>query len=204
MELAMSGVTAVGEFHYVHHFSPDGRPYAWPWPCRGRAAKDSGVRHAHPHGLSARRLRPGTRARATPLRRPRRHPVMDVDALRALRTIRWCVSVAAHSICAVPLADVVALADFAAARGCRFTCMWPSSGEELDECRAEYGLTPVALLADEVCCRPTLWAYRDASHPDEVMRLGQSGDGLSVSHHRAGPGRRPAPYRRVGRRGCAP
>ena len=46
VELAMSGVTAVGEFHYVHH-APDGRPYADRVAMAEaviRAAKDAGIR----------------------------------------------------------------------------------------------------------------------------------------------------------------
>ncbi|MEZ4560511.1 MAG: hypothetical protein R2851_26535 [Caldilineaceae bacterium] len=75
---------------------------------------------------------------------------------------------------------------------------------ELDECRVEYGQTPVALLADAGVLSPNFVGVH-ATHltADEVMQLGQQRDCLPVSHHRAGPGRRPAPHRRVGCRGRA-
>ncbi|MCB0158946.1 MAG: formimidoylglutamate deiminase, partial [Caldilineaceae bacterium] len=182
VELAMSGVTAVGEFHYVHH-APDGRPYADRVAMADaviRAAKDSGVRVTL---IRTAYLRAGFGQELVPAQRRFVDldiaPVMDdVDALRARYAgdplVR--VGVAAHSIRAVPLADVVALADFAAARGLPFHMHVAEQRRELDECRAEYGLTPVALLADGGVLSPNFVGVH-ATHltADEVMRLGQSG-----------------------------
>ena len=69
-EMALAGITCVGEFHYLHH-APDGTPYDDP-NAMGRAvlaaARAAGLRlHA------ARRLLPARRHRALP--RPRRRRV---------------------------------------------------------------------------------------------------------------------------------
>ena len=182
VELAMSGVTAVGEFHYVHH-APDGRPYADRVAMADaviRAAKDAGVRITH---IRTAYLRAGFGQELVPAQRrfvdpDVAHVMDDVDALRARYAGDACVrvGVAAHSIRAVPLADVVALADFAAARGLPFHMHVAEQRRELDECRAEYGLTPVALLADGGVLSPNFVGVH-ATHltADEVMRLGQSG-----------------------------
>ena len=61
-EMALAGVTCVGEFHYLHH-QPDGTPYADPNEM-GEALARRRRRSRHPHHL-ARHAVPARRARPT-------------------------------------------------------------------------------------------------------------------------------------------
>ena len=73
--MALAGITAVGEFHYLHH-GPGGAPYADPNEM-GEAVIDAARRGRHPHHaarrlLPARRHRRAARRGAAALRRRRR------------------------------------------------------------------------------------------------------------------------------------
>ena len=74
-EMALAGVTCVGEFHYVHH-QPDGTPYAEPnamGDALREAARRAGIRlTAARHVLPRRRHRRAAAAGAAPLQRRRR------------------------------------------------------------------------------------------------------------------------------------
>ena len=182
VELAMSGVTAVGEFHYVHH-APDGRPYADRVAMAEaviRAAKDAGIRITL---IRTAYLRAGFGQELAPAQRrfvdaDVSDAMADVDALRARHAGDAAVriGVAAHSIRAVPLPAVVALTDFATARGMPFHMHVAEQRRELAECRAEYGRTPVALLADAGVLSPAFVAVH-ATHltAEEVAHLGRAG-----------------------------
>jgi formiminoglutamate deiminase len=182
MELAMSGVTAVGEFHYVHH-AKDGRPYADRLAMAEaviQAAKDAGIRltlirTAYLRGGYGQELAPAQRRFVDP---GIEQVMADVAALEARHAhdphVR--IAVAAHSIRAVPLPDVVALAGFARDRGMPFHMHVAEQRRELEECLAEYGRTPLALLADAGVLSPDFVAVH-ATHlnDDEIARLGAAG-----------------------------
>ena len=124
-ELARAGVTAVGEFHYLHH-QPDGTPYASRTELADRviaAALDVGIRVAL---LRVIYQRPGHgRALEGAQRRfsdaSLDDALADVEALAA----RWRdeprvrVGVAPHSVRAVTLPSIVEAAAFAEARSKR-------------------------------------------------------------------------------------
>ncbi|SVB67787.1 uncharacterized protein METZ01_LOCUS220641, partial [marine metagenome] len=153
-ELAMSGITAVGEFHYVHH-DVNGRPYTNRTELADaviRAAQDVGIRICL---IRTAYMRGG---HATPLVSAQNrfsdlsvdNILHDVDTLRS----RYAgepmvgVAIAAHSIRAVPLPQVSELAEYANRYNLPFHMHVCEQRRELDECLAEYGATPVALLAD--------------------------------------------------------
>jgi formimidoylglutamate deiminase len=182
MELAMSGVTAVGEFHYVHH-ARDGSPYADRLAMADaviQAAKDVGIRltlirTAYLRGGYGQELAPAQRRFVDP---GVEQVMADVEALEARHAhdphIR--IAVAAHSIRAVPLPDVVALAGFARDRAMPFHMHVAEQRRELEECVAETGRTPLALLADAGVLSPDFVAVH-ATHltDDEIHWLGAAG-----------------------------
>src|SRR5688572_17073839 len=106
LEMALTGITAVGEFHYVHH-SPDGSPYSDPNLLEReviRAARDVGIRIAL---LRVAYARSGYQTEANPQQvrfiedsdvyLQRLEQLLDVNDGMA-----W-IGVAPHSVRAVPL-----------------------------------------------------------------------------------------------------
>lgn len=153
VEMARAGITAVGEFHYLHH-APDGTPYG----DRLELARQV-VRAAREVGLRICLLRVGY-ARAghgvPPNPRQRRfidpgpeHFLGDAQALaRAMRQDPLVtVGVAPHSVRAVPRPWLEATA----AAQDRFPAVHMHVAEqpkEIEACLAEHGRRPVELLAE--------------------------------------------------------
>jgi len=83
------------------------------------------------------------------------------------------VAVAAHSIRAVPLEHVATLATYARDRQMPFHMHVAEQRRELDECRSEYGTTPVDLLARQGILDGRFVAIH-ATHltPAEIAALG--------------------------------
>jgi formimidoylglutamate deiminase len=152
-ELARSGVTAVGEFHYLHR-DPEGHPYADPAELALRV-----VRAAHDVGLRVVLLR-AAYARAghdlppDPLQRRFVEPSVDaylagLDATAAAlaRDPLASVGIAPHSVRACPEPWLAALADEARRRALPLHVHAAEQPGEVLACRAEHGLSPVLLLA---------------------------------------------------------
>lgn len=172
-ELAMSGVTAVGEFHYLHH-GPGGRPYADRIELADaviRAARDVGLRICL---IRTAYLRAGYRQPAVPAQERFIDPTIDL-VLRDLDALRSryaddpyvAVAAAAHSIRAVPLPDIRALSAYAQEHELPFHMHVCEQRAELEECSAEYGKTPVALLSEAGILSSRFVAVH-ATHLDEV------------------------------------
>jgi formimidoylglutamate deiminase len=154
VELAMSGITAVGEFHYVQH-DRGGRPYADRTLLADtmiQAAKAAGIRIAL---IRTAYLRAGYQQEIV----AGQDRFCDADAAEVLadaETLRSryahdplvCVTVAAHSIRAVPLQQILPLSAYAHSHQLPFHMHVAEQRRELAECVAEYGTTPVGLLAD--------------------------------------------------------
>lgn len=180
LELAHSGITLIGEFHYVHH-QRDGTPYANRNELADaviRAAKDVGIRiclirtaymrAGFEQDLSAGQRRfVDTSVDAI---------LQDVESLQGRYADDPLVSVAlaAHSIRAVPIAANRELADWAAARQMPFHMHVCEQRRELEECVAEHGVTPVQLLADTGILSERFVGIH-ATHLDsaEIAHLGQ-------------------------------
>lgn len=181
-ELAMSGVTAVGEFHYVQH-DVAGRPYANRTELAEaviRAAKDVGlriclIRTAYLRGGYQQELEPAQARFADPTVEA---VLQDVDRLRAM----FCddplvtIGLAAHSIRAVPIPEVVALADYAQQHGLPFHMHVAEQRREIEECQQEYGLRPVELLAEHAVLNDRFVAIH-GTHltASEIRALGEAG-----------------------------
>jgi formimidoylglutamate deiminase len=154
-EMAAAGYGAVGEFHYVHH-QPDGTPYADPNAMAeavAEAALAAGLRIVllpaayHRAGWNGRDLPP------SPGQRRFCDPDVEtflarVDALREWGGGREgvAVGVAAHSVRAVPAAWLEAIAAYADEHGLVRHVHAHEQPRELEECRAEHGVTPIELL----------------------------------------------------------
>ncbi len=151
LEMALAGITSVGEFHYLHH-QPDGRPYAEPLELALqviRAARDVGLRIVL---LRAGYTRAGYMAAPNP-RQVRFYDATPEAWLRAAADLRArtaqdtlvTVGIAPHSVRAVPRAWLEAAATSGESLVHMHVAEQP---EEVVVCQAEYGRRPVELLAD--------------------------------------------------------
>ncbi|HEX5703657.1 MAG TPA: formimidoylglutamate deiminase [Pyrinomonadaceae bacterium] len=169
LEMALSGITAVGEFHYLHH-APDGKPYDDPNLLAKevvRAAGDVGLRIAL---LRVAYVRSGFRSDPN----PQQARFIEPDAVSYLRHVddlgsallrsanssnnpgtpearaptAW-TGVAPHSVRAVPLEylrEVIAHANKLSLSVHMHVAEQPA---EVSACVEEYGRTPIALLETE-------------------------------------------------------
>jgi len=178
LEMALSGITAVGEFHYLHR-DPKGNEYADRNELAKavvRAARDVGLRIAL---LRVGYARPGYRRPEDP--RQRRFIEPDVDKLlsaaeelaSAFRADP-CTSVgmAPHSVRAVPR---VWLERLAAVRAPIFHMHVSEQPAEVDACLDEYGRRPVELLDEVGLLGPRFTAVHGIHLSErEVELLGES------------------------------
>ncbi len=155
-EMALAGITCVGEFHYLHH-APGGTPYADP-NAMGHAlvaaAADAGIRVTV---LDACYLSGGLDARGAhqPLTGPQLRFGDGDTAGWAERAGAFAPSAdhartgaAIHSVRAVPVAGLSEVAGFAAERGAPLHVHVSEQPAENTACLAAHGRTPTALLAD--------------------------------------------------------
>jgi formiminoglutamate deiminase len=174
-EMALAGVTAVGEFHYLHH-GPGGRPYADP-NAMGEAliaaAGDAGVRLTL---LDTCYLRGGF---GTPLEGPQlrfgdgdaERWAERVDGLRDAPGV--LVGAAVHSVRAVDPGGMKLVRDWAEARGTPLHLHLSEQRAENEACLAATGRTPTALAAAAGVLGPATTAVH-ATHlaPADVAALG--------------------------------
>jgi formimidoylglutamate deiminase len=172
LEMALSGITSVGEFHYIHH-NADGTPYDDPNLLAKqvvRAARDAGLRIALLRVAYARsgfETPPNERQRRfitsdaqlfikhsddlrSDLARDANSRVGERDANSRGDAIRsaW-LGVAPHSVRAVPLDYLREVCVYARAQEMPVHMHVAEQPAEVEACRAEHGRTPVALLARE-------------------------------------------------------
>lgn len=175
LEMALSGITTVGEFHYVHHDS-NGAPYA----NRNelalavlRAAGDVGIRIVL---LRAAYVRAGFGKPADPGQArfitPRVEDfIADTEALRKSAA----VAVAPHSVRAVPLDYLREVARYAKANALPLHMHVSEQPAEVEASIAEYGRRPVELLHDEGLLDDRFTAIHAIHITDEEARfLGRS------------------------------
>jgi cytosine/adenosine deaminase-related metal-dependent hydrolase len=173
-EMALAGITAVGEFHYLHH-GPDGRPYADP-NAMGRAvieaAAEVGIRitlldtcylrggSGEEPNATQRRFSDGTAeawaqrvdALAAELAEPALAGAGAGDggaggSLAGGPAPQVRVGAAIHSVRAVDRESAAAVAEWAAAHGAPLHAHVSEQPRENEQCLAEHGMTPTALLA---------------------------------------------------------
>ncbi|CAL9434867.1 formimidoylglutamate deiminase [Streptomyces sp. enrichment culture] len=174
-EMALAGITAVGEFHYLHH-APGGAPYADP-NAMGEAliaaAADAGIRitlldtaylssgFGEPPNEHQLRFSDGT---------------ADAWAERASAlkdtgdgTVR--IGAAIHSVRAVPAEALATVADWARDRGAPLHVHLSEQPAENEACLAAHGRTPARLLADHGALGERTTAVHATHLTDEDIAL---------------------------------
>jgi formimidoylglutamate deiminase len=175
VEMALAGVTTVGEFHYLHNQS-DGRPYGDVHELARaviRAARDAGLRIVL---LRVAYARAGFEVAPNP--RQARFIEPDVDTflsrVESLKVDDPLVSlgIAPHSVRAVPRPWLEAIARGAGSRVIHIHVA--EQPAELKACLAEHGLHPVELL-DQVGLAQRATAvhaiHLDASHAKKLTSV---------------------------------
>jgi formiminoglutamate deiminase len=178
-EMALAGITAVGEFHYLHH-GPGGARYDDPnamGEALRQAAADAGIRLTLldtcyvAGGLSA---AGHSRLDAIQLRFGDRRAdgwAQRVEDLRESAGMR--VGAAVHSVRAVPRDQLAVVA--AAAAGRPLHIHLSEQPAENQACQWFYGLTPTALLDSEGLLGPTTSAVHATHLTDEdITTLGRT------------------------------
>jgi formiminoglutamate deiminase len=173
-EMALAGVTAVAEFHYLHH-GPGGVPYADPHAMRGAlraAAADSGVRLTV---LDTCYLAGGF---DTPLEGPQRR-FGDRDVHAWAERAADADGVAVHSVRAVPRDALAVVAK--AAEGRPLHVHLSEQPAENAACLRRHGLTPTGLLAAEGVLGPHATAVHATHLTDaDIAQIGGSGTGVCL------------------------
>jgi len=180
LEMALTGITAVGEFHYIHH-SRDGSPYSDPNLLEReviRAARDIGIRIAL---LRVAYARAGYQTEPNPqqIRFIEDSPDVYLKNLEQLLDVNddmaW-IGVAPHSVRAVPLDYLKTIVAFANERALPVHMHVAEQPAEVSACIAEYGRSPVALLETEGLLSKRFTAVH-AIHvtPKAIAALARSG-----------------------------
>ncbi|MDF2705111.1 MAG: formimidoylglutamate deiminase [Nonomuraea muscovyensis] len=155
-EMALAGVTCVGEFHYVHH-DTGGRPYASPnamGEALVAAAADAGLRITL---LDTCYLRGGIGAalEGPQLRFGDRDAEAWAERAAGLRGGGHArIGAAVHSVRAVPADQLATVAGWARERGAPLHFHLSEQVAENEACLAAYGRTPAALLAEHGALGP--------------------------------------------------
>jgi len=156
LEMALTGITAVGEFHYIHH-ARDGSTYSDPNLLAReviRAARDVGIRIAL---LRVAYVRAGFQKEPDPrqTRFIESSPDNYLEHLQQLLAapelkdgMAWA-GVAPHSVRAVPLDYLKVIVPFANERALPIHMHIGEQADEVTACMEEYGVSPVALLDAE-------------------------------------------------------
>ena len=214
-EMALAGVSCVGEFHYLHH-RPSGRPYADP-NAMGRAliqaAAEAGLRLTL---LDTCYLTGGLdRSGVLPLAGPQVR-FSDGDASRWAERVdalgldqhgmispHTRVGAAIHSVRAVPPEHMHPVVAWTRRRGAPLHVHMSEQLGENDACQAVYGVSPARLLYDEDVLGPrtTVVHATHVSAADTELLGGAQvfvclchtterdlGDGLAPSHPLAAAG----------------
>jgi formiminoglutamate deiminase len=184
VEMLLAGITAVGEFHYLHH-APGGDHYEEPNETGlvlARAAQEAGLRLTL---LDACYLQGGLDGR--PLEGAQRRFgdasaaawAARVDALSETETFK--VGAAIHSVRAVDERSMAAVAGWARERDAPLHFHVSEQPAENRDCLAATGLTPVALLDRAGALGPRTTAIH-ATHPErgDIELLGSSGTAVCL------------------------
>ncbi|MFJ6352382.1 formimidoylglutamate deiminase [Streptomyces sp. NPDC092046] len=149
-EMALAGITNVGEFHYLHH-APGGTPYADPnvmGEALIAAAGEAGIRITL---LDTAYLSSGFGAAPEPHQLRFTDGTADawaerVSALKERDGVR--IGAAIHSVRAVPADQLSTVADWARDHRAPLHVHLSEQTAENDACLAAHGMTPTQLLAE--------------------------------------------------------
>ncbi|MDX3248042.1 formimidoylglutamate deiminase [Streptomyces sp. ME18-1-4] len=182
-EMALAGVTAVGEFHYLHH-APGGTPYADPnamGEALIEAAAEAGIRITL---LDTAYLSSGFGQ--PPNAHQLRFSDGDADAWAERCSLlkerdHARIGAAVHSVRAVPVDQLGAVARWAEERRAPLHVHLSEQTAENDACRAAHGRTPTQLLADHGVLGPRTTGVHNTHLTDEdIALLGRTGTGTCM------------------------
>lgn len=183
LEMALAGVTTVGEFHYVHR-QPDGQAYSDPNLLAHQviaAANSVGIRIAL---LRTAYQRAGFRLPPDPgqtrfLESTEEFLANTAALSQEYHSAAAWVGVAPHSVRAVPADAIEEMAAWARQRDLPLHMHVAEQIAEVDACEREYGTTPVRLLERQGALSPRFTAVH-AIHidPEEMHLLAENGAGI--------------------------
>jgi formimidoylglutamate deiminase len=175
LEMARAGITAVGEFHYLHR-DPSGNPYADPNELDlavARAAQEAGLRVVL---LRVAYARSGFRMPEN----PRQRRFIEGSAGEYLKNLDALsrhvpVGAAPHSVRACPAEWIREIAQEAFRRGWPLHLHLAEQRGEVEQCQAEHGTTPALLLDKLGVLRDSTTAVH-AVHlsPQDIAALGRA------------------------------
>ncbi|MFE9646986.1 formimidoylglutamate deiminase [Streptomyces sp. NPDC006365] len=182
-EMALAGITCVGEFHYVHH-APGGTRYADPnamGEALTDAAAEAGIRitlldtaylssgFGQPPNTHQLRFSDGNADAWA----ERCSVLKDRDHLR--------IGAAIHSVRAVPARELSTVVRWAEERRAPLHVHLSEQTAENDACRAVHGCTPTRLLADHGVLGPRTTGVHNTHLTDEdIALLGDSTTGTCM------------------------
>jgi len=180
LEMILSGITAVGESHFLHH-QPDGAPVAEPNAVAReilRAAHDVGIRIALLNGAWMRadfRQRIGSGPTRC-LTAGADQFIRETDALRDHVEKNFAgdeawIGVAPQNLGAVPIDHLKTIANYAHAKRLRLHLQIGELENENAACIAEYARSPAALLSEQGLLDKRFTAVHGAHLTDEDIRI---------------------------------
>ncbi|MEV5492585.1 formimidoylglutamate deiminase [Streptomyces bobili] len=182
-EMALAGITAVGEFHYVHH-APGGTRYADPnamGEALIEAAAEAGIRITL---LDTAYLSSGFGQ--APNAHQLRFSDGDADAWAERCSLlkerdHARIGAAIHSVRAVPAGQLATVARWAEERGAPLHVHLSEQTAENDACREAHGRTPTQLLAEHgVLGERTTGVHNTHLTDEDIALLGRSGTGTCM------------------------
>jgi len=187
-EMALAGITCVGEFHYLHH-DVDGAPYADPNAMSQAlvdAARDAGVRLTLLDTCYLTADVGGTPLSGTQLRFDDQSVTGWVEradnlAARLAEDAEVRMGAAIHSVRAVPAEALPVVSAWAARHARPLHVHLSEQRAENDACQNAYGCSPTELLSKAGVLGPHTTAVH-ATHlsPTDIGLLGGSGTGLCM------------------------
>ncbi|MFJ9585434.1 formimidoylglutamate deiminase [Streptomyces acidicola] len=172
-EMALAGITVVGEFHYLHH-APGGTPYADPnamGEALVAAAGEAGIRITL---LDTAYLSSGFG------QAPDRHQLRFSDGMAEAWAERSSllkerdhlrIGAAVHSVRAVPAGQLATVARWAEERRAPLHVHLSEQTAENDACLAAHGCTPTQLLAEHGVLGPRTTGVHNTHLTDEDIAL---------------------------------
>ncbi|WP_435883915.1 formimidoylglutamate deiminase [Streptomyces microflavus] len=182
-EMALAGITSVGEFHYLHH-APGGTPYDNP-NAMGEAliaaAAEAGIRITL---LDTAYLAGGFGEK--PNRHQLRFSDTTADAWAERASLlkgddHTLIGAAIHSVRAVPADQLATVAAWAEERSAPLHVHLSEQTAENDACKAAHGRTPTRLLADHGVLGPrTTGIHSTHLTEEDIVLLGASTTGTCM------------------------
>jgi formimidoylglutamate deiminase len=182
-EMRAAGITSVGEFHYLHHSPGVESDFALDELVLKAAAR-AGVRLVllQAYYASGGIGRPLTGAQLR-FRVPSPAAYWErIERLaEALQPRTQSLGAVAHSVRAAPPDEIAALYAESRRRGLPFHIHVAEHPQEVDECRAAYGLPPLVLLLERLGSAQAVTAVHCThSEPEEIERFFAGGGRLCV------------------------